>query len=195
MYDGKGPKIKGPPLRRSDIADKRPLLGCLAGCIRRARHRWELSVLTVRHYNPRIRNPGPLRIACIAVFLVLLCATRTHAQSSPTSQDSTTNAPSATDKPAPVAPAHGTLPSCTYMPNSAYTKEAKAAKIQGSVLIEGVVGLDGRITSLRVLKAMGYGLDESALKTLKKWKCNPAIGPNGKPVPVIVPFQINFRLR
>jgi TonB family protein len=153
----------------------------------------ELSLLTVRHYNPRMRNACPLRIACIAVFLILLCATRAHAQSSPTSQDSTTSAPS-TDKPAPVVPAHGPLPSCTYMPYPPYTKEAKAAKIQGTVLIEGIIGLDGRITSMRLLKGMGYGLDESALKTLKKWKCNPAVGPNGKPVPVIVPFEINFRL-
>jgi periplasmic protein TonB len=80
------------------------------------------------------------------------------------------------------------------MPYPPYTKEAKAAKIQGTVLIEGIIGLDGRITSMRLLKGMGYGLDESALKTLKKWKCNPAVGPNGKPVPVIVPFEINFRL-
>jgi hypothetical protein len=73
----------------------------------------ELSVLTVRRYNPCMRNPILLRIACIAVLLLLLCATRAFAQSSSATQDSTTNAPSATDKPAPVAPAHGPLPSCT----------------------------------------------------------------------------------
>ena len=81
------------------------------------------------------------------------------------------------------------------MPNPPYTKEARAARVEGSVLIEGIVGLDGKVTNMLVLKALGYGLDESALKTLQKWKCTPAIGPQGKPVPVIVPFQINFRLR
>ena len=80
------------------------------------------------------------------------------------------------------------------MPNPPYTKEAKAAKFSGSVLVEGIVGLDGKITNIRVLKSPGLGLDEVVIKTLKKWKCSPAIGPNGKPVPVIVPFQINFRL-
>ena len=86
------------------------------------------------------------------------------------------------------------MPKCTYMPSPHYTKEAKKAKVKGVVLVEGVVGLDGRITNLRVVKALGYGLDESALKTLKTWKCDPAIGPNGKPVPTLVPFEINFRL-
>jgi TonB family protein len=56
------------------------------------------------------------------------------------------------------------------------------------------VGLDGRITNTRILKGLGHGLDESAMKTLKQWKCEPAIGPNGKPVPKKVPFEINFKL-
>ncbi len=47
---------------------------------------------------------------------------------------------------------------------------------------------------MRILKSPGMGLDESVLKTLKKWKCTPVIGPKGKPVPVIVPFEVNFRL-
>ena len=86
------------------------------------------------------------------------------------------------------------LPSCYYMPNPPYTKEARKAKIEGAVLLDGVVGLDGKITNIRVLKSLGYGLDENATNTLKKWRCNPAIGPEGKPVSTIVPFQISFRL-
>jgi TonB family protein len=73
-------------------------------------------------------------------------------------------------------------PTCRGLP---YTKEAKKAKVKGIVLVQGVIGLDGRITNLRVVKALGYGLDESALKTLKT--CNPAIGPNGEPFPGACP--------
>jgi TonB family protein len=89
---------------------------------------------------------------------------------------------------------HGTLPTCSYMPSPSYTNEAKAAKIRGSVQIEGIVGLDGRIRNMRVIRGLGYGLDESALKTLKKWRCSPAIGPDGKPHPAKVPFEINFQI-
>lgn len=86
------------------------------------------------------------------------------------------------------------LPSCSYMPNPPYTKEAKAAKFSGSVLVEGIVVLDGKITDIRLVKSPGLGFDEVIKKTMKKWKCSPAIGPNGKPIPVIVPFQFNFRM-
>jgi TonB family protein len=85
------------------------------------------------------------------------------------------------------------LPGCTYMPNPPYTQKARDAKFSGSVLVEAIVGLDGKITDIRILQSPGLGLDEQVIKTLKKWRCNPAVGPNGKPVPVIVPFQINFR--
>ena len=96
---------------------------------------------------------------------------------------------------APVAGIGGvSLPSCFYMPNPPYTKEARDAKFSGSVLVEGIVGLDGKITNLRILKSPGLGLDDQIIRTLKTWRCRPANGPNGKPVPVIVPFQVNFRL-
>lgn len=83
---------------------------------------------------------------------------------------------------------------CTYMPNPPYTKEARAAKVQGTVLVQGVVGLDGRITNVIVLRSPGSGLEESVIKTLKKWKCEPAKDRDGKPVPTTVPFQISFHL-
>jgi len=80
------------------------------------------------------------------------------------------------------------------MPQPPYTKQARAAKIQGTVLVQGVVGLDGRITNVVVLKSPGSGLEESVIKTLKKWKCEPAKDRDGKTVPTIVPFQISFHL-
>lgn len=86
------------------------------------------------------------------------------------------------------------MPSRSYMPNPNYTKEARHAKLQGNVLIEAVINLDGTLTNMRVIKGLGSGLDESALTTLHKWKCKPATGPAGKPVPTLVTFQINFRL-
>jgi TonB family protein len=85
-------------------------------------------------------------------------------------------------------------PSCYYMPKPPYTKEAKAAKVEGVVIVEGVITLDGKIEQIRIVKSPGMGLPESVLKTMKKWKCSPAVGPSGKPVPTLVTFEINFRL-
>jgi protein TonB len=86
------------------------------------------------------------------------------------------------------------LPSCFYMPNPPYSEEARKAKYSGIVLVEAIVNLDGRLTNLRVIKSPGLGLDENTIQTLKTWRCKPAVGPNGKPVPTIVPFEVNFRL-
>ena len=86
------------------------------------------------------------------------------------------------------------LPACFYMPNPPYSEEARKAKYSGTVLVEAIVQLDGKLTNLRVLKSPGLGLDDNTIQTLKTWRCKPAIGPNGRPVPVIVPFEVNFRL-
>lgn len=85
------------------------------------------------------------------------------------------------------------LPSCFYSPSPPYTAEARAARFQGNVLAEGSVTVDGRIMNPRILKSPGMGLDDSVLKTLKKWRCKPGTK-DAKPVPTIVPFQISFRL-
>ena len=134
-----------------------------------------------------------MRILCFAFVTALWYATPALGQSASAPSGSTSD-PSSNEKPYHAGVEGVTMPKCTYMPSPPYTKEAKKAKVKGVMLVEGVVGLDGRITNLRVVKALGYGLDESALKWLKTWKCDPAIGPHGKPVPTLVPFEINFRL-
>jgi TonB family protein len=39
---------------------------------------------------------------------------------------------------------------------------------------------------------VGYGLDEEAIKALKKWKFKPGKG-SGKPAPVQISVEVNFR--
>ena len=83
------------------------------------------------------------------------------------------------------------LPVCTYLPTPRITKEAKAAKFHGAVVLLGVVELDGRIAKIRVIKGVGLGLDESAIDTLKKWKCKPPLK-DGKPVLADTSFLFRF---
>lgn len=85
-------------------------------------------------------------------------------------------------------------PACFYMPNPPYSEEARKAKYSGIVLVEAIVTVDGRVTNPRVIRSPGLGLDDSTINTMKTWKCKPAVGPNGKPVPTLVPFEVNFRL-
>lgn len=86
------------------------------------------------------------------------------------------------------------LPICYYMPMPHQTKEAEEAKFHGAVRVEGIVTLKGDISNVRVINSPGLGMDDVILRTMKTWKCNPGVGPQGKPIPMLVPFELNFRL-
>lgn len=86
------------------------------------------------------------------------------------------------------------MPTCFYAPDPQYSDEARKAKYQGIVVLEGVITLDGRVTGIRVVKSPGLGLDEKAVEAVRQWRCKPATGPNGKPVPTQVPIEVTFRL-
>jgi len=83
-------------------------------------------------------------------------------------------------------------PACFYQPNPPLTEEAKAAKFVGTVDIEVTVTVDGAIESIKILKSPGLGLDESINRTVKQWRCKPAIGLNGRPISFTAPFHISF---
>jgi TonB family protein len=86
------------------------------------------------------------------------------------------------------------IPVCFYQPPPEYSDEARKVKYQGAVVVEGVIGLDGKISNIRVVKGVGMGLDENAVAAVKTWRCKPAAGPSGKPVATIVPIEVTFRL-
>jgi protein TonB len=85
-------------------------------------------------------------------------------------------------------------PQCVYCPNPPYTEEARKARFQGAVLLEILILPDGRASEVRVLRGLGMGLDESALQTVRTWRFKPVIGPGNRPVAVLTPVEVNFRL-
>jgi periplasmic protein TonB len=86
------------------------------------------------------------------------------------------------------------FPDCFYKPDPKYSEEARKAKYQGTVMVQGTVTIDGRITDIQVVKGPGLGLEDKAVEAVQTWRCKPANGPNGKPVPTIVAIELNFRL-
>jgi periplasmic protein TonB len=85
-------------------------------------------------------------------------------------------------------------PSCAYCPDPKYSEEARKAKYQGTVVLQAVITADGRAIDIQVVKGPGLGLEEKAVEAVRQWRFKPALGPNGKPVPVIVPIEVTFRL-
>jgi len=85
-------------------------------------------------------------------------------------------------------------PQCFYCPDPVYSEEARKAKFQATVTLRLIVTDDGKATNISVVRGAGLGLDEKAIEGVRNWKFKPAVGPNGKPVPVWVTVEVNFRL-
>lgn len=78
--------------------------------------------------------------------------------------------------------------------NLEYPRQAKRMGVQGRVFLEFIVDKDGTITNVKVLRGIGAGCDEEAMRILKespKWK--PA-KQRGRPVKQKMTFPINFKL-
>jgi protein TonB len=56
-----------------------------------------------------------------------------------------------------------------------------------------IVGADGRPRDIVIMLPLPYGLNEEAIKALKKWRFKPATM-NGQPVAVQANVEVNFRL-
>jgi TonB family protein len=79
-------------------------------------------------------------------------------------------------------------------PLPAYTEEARKARAEGIVLIQAIVRKDGSVDSFKVLRGLGYGLDESAINTIAtKWRFKPGTI-NGAAVDVYANIEVAFRL-
>ena len=86
------------------------------------------------------------------------------------------------------------IPKCVYCPAAEFTPKARKAKIQGTVSLSVVVGADGLVRDATVTKGLGYGLDESAVNTVKKWRLNPAVDRDGNPVAAKIAVEVAFHM-
>jgi periplasmic protein TonB len=81
-----------------------------------------------------------------------------------------------------------------YQPLPAYTEEARKARAEGVVSIQAIVRKDGTVDSFKVIRGLGFGLDESAINTIAtKWRFKPGTL-NGVAVDVQANIEVSFRL-
>jgi periplasmic protein TonB len=85
-------------------------------------------------------------------------------------------------------------PGCAYCPYPTYSDEARHGKVQGSVTLEVLVGADGRAQEVRIVKGIGFGLDERAKETVLGWKFTPARDAAKLAVATWVTVEAVFRL-
>jgi TonB family protein len=75
-----------------------------------------------------------------------------------------------------------------------YTDEARSRNVEGTVTLEAFVDESGKVRAARVLRSLGYGLDDVARFAVAEWTISPATR-NGVPVSVGAYIDVDFRLR
>jgi len=79
------------------------------------------------------------------------------------------------------------------VPKPIYTDEARTRKIEGDVLVEVVFAASGEVKVLRVVRGLGYGLDEAAETAARQIRFKPA-QQGGQPVDSPAIAHIKFEL-
>jgi TonB family protein len=87
-----------------------------------------------------------------------------------------------------------TGPKPLYHPDPEYTDRARRKKISGMVLLSIVVTPEGTVRDAKVTTSLDKDLDQQALKAVSTWKFQPATK-DGKPVPVRIAVETDFRIR
>ena len=74
-----------------------------------------------------------------------------------------------------------------------YPLQAKTLGVQGVVYVQAIINEEGIVDSSKLVKKLGAGCDEEAIRVLKKSKFKPGYD-KGKPVKVRFTLPIFFRL-
>ncbi len=84
-------------------------------------------------------------------------------------------------------------PICVYCPNPDYTDPAREVKFNGNLLLEVTVSAEGNAIDARVVLGLPFGLNQSAIKSLRAWRFKPATR-EGQPIACRVMTEVTFRL-
>lgn len=98
----------------------------------------------------------------------------------------------------PRAPGQAVEPGVTPVkiiskPKAAYTDAARQAGIQGTIRLAILLGANANIQHVLILKRLGYGLDEQALKAARQIKFEPKTK-DGKPISTVLTLEYTFSI-
>jgi periplasmic protein TonB len=86
-----------------------------------------------------------------------------------------------------------TYPRILHQEDPEYSEDARKARHQGTVILAIDIGVNGRVSNVRVVRGLGLGLDEKAIEAVQKWIFRPALA-NGKPVAAPAQVSVTFHL-
>jgi protein TonB len=84
-------------------------------------------------------------------------------------------------------------PTAISAPDPNYTEEARRAKKQGTCILWLIVDSTGHPRDIRVMRGLGFGLDQKAVEAVNNWRFQPALK-DGRPVDVQITVEVEFHL-
>jgi protein TonB len=85
------------------------------------------------------------------------------------------------------------MPEVIYRVDPEFSEEARKAKASGDVMVYLWVDEHGNPAHMRVVRGMGFGLDEKAMEAVRQYRFKPAME-NGRSVTVEMYVQVNFQI-
>jgi periplasmic protein TonB len=74
-----------------------------------------------------------------------------------------------------------------------YPDEARKAEVEGRVKVKITIDENGKVVDAKIVKGLGFGLDEAAIAAYQQWTFEPATR-CGKPVPTTITVAMRFGL-
>lgn len=78
-------------------------------------------------------------------------------------------------------------------PDPNYSEVAKHLQFEGTMVLSAIIDVTGKVRQVRIVRPVGYGLDEKGIEAVQNWKFKPATH-DGKPVAVEMGLEISFNL-
>ena len=101
--------------------------------------------------------------------------------------------PTVQSRPAQPAAAKIVPPEILSKPTPIYTEEARSQKIEGEVLLEVMFEASGKIHVLKVVRGLGHGLDDAAVRAAEQIRFKPALR-DGQPSDSTAVLHIIFQI-
>jgi TonB family protein len=85
------------------------------------------------------------------------------------------------------------VPALIFAPEAEFSDDARRNKYQGTCMLSVIVDAHGNPQNVHVIRSLGMGLDEEALRAVRRYRFKPGTK-DGKPVPVLISVAVDFRL-
>jgi TonB family protein len=85
-------------------------------------------------------------------------------------------------------------PVLVYHVEAEFSDEARRAKYQGIAMVEIIVDAQGHPQNPRMVRLLGMGLDENAIKAIMQFRFKPAMKDGKTPVPTKITVEVDFHI-